>query len=130
RHRSTTGKRRTRHLPVGAAAVSLRQPPRRHPQHPRPSHQRAARTTGARFAAPADESATDAMKAQAITASRPGATTAAAAAPPAIISPFIDTLCTGGLSLLILVPLLVAGRTDVLLLTAGVQAWVGALVNM
>jgi hypothetical protein len=72
------------------------------------------------------------MKAQAITASRPGARVQAAAAPMprAIISPMVDTLCTGGLSLLILVPLLVAGRTDLLLLTAGVQAWIGALVNM
>ncbi len=42
----------------------------------------------------------------------------------------MDALCTGGLSILVLVPLLVAGRTDVLLLSAGVQAWVGALVNM
>jgi len=55
---------------------------------------------------------------------------AIAAAPPAIISPFIDALATGGLSLLVLVPLLVLGRTDVLLLSAGVQAWIGALVNM
>jgi len=49
---------------------------------------------------------------------------------PAIVSPFVDALCTGGLSLLVLVPLLVMGRTDVLVLRAGVQAWVGALVNM
>jgi len=42
----------------------------------------------------------------------------------------VDALATGGLSLLVLVPLLVLGRTDVLLLTAGVQAWIGALVNM
>ena len=42
----------------------------------------------------------------------------------------MDALATGGLSLLVLVPLLVLGRTDVLLLTAGVQAWIGALVNM
>ena len=54
----------------------------------------------------------------------------AAASPPAIISPFVDALCTGGLSLLVLVPLLLAGRTDLLLVSLGVQAWVGALVNM
>jgi len=54
----------------------------------------------------------------------------AVATTPAIISPFVDTLCTGGLSLLVLVPLLIAGRTDALILSAGVQAWVGALVNM
>ena len=61
--------------------------------------------------------------------SRPPLSGAVAAA-PAIISPFVDTLCTGGLSLLVLVPLLVAGRTDALILSPGVQAWIGALVNM
>lgn len=54
----------------------------------------------------------------------------ARAAPPSIVSPFVDALCTGGLSLLVLVPLLVAGRTDLLLVSVGVQAWVSALVNM
>lgn len=48
----------------------------------------------------------------------------------AIISPFVDAFLTGGLSLLVLVPLLVMGRADVLLFSVGVQAWVGALVNM
>ena len=62
---------------------------------------------------------------------RPSNAVAAAAAPPAaIISPFVDTLCTGGLSLLVLVPLLALGRTDALILNAGLQAWIGALVNM
>ena len=71
------------------------------------------------------------MRSHAIMAPRPAAAGAAVApGPPAIISPFIDTLCTGGLSLLVLIPLLVAGRTEVLLFTPGVQAWVGALVNM
>jgi hypothetical protein len=60
----------------------------------------------------------------------PGAVAAAPAPPAAIISPFVDTLCTGGLSLLVLVPLLVAGRSDALILSPGVQAWIGALVNM
>ena len=46
------------------------------------------------------------------------------------MSPFVDALCTGGLSLLVLVPLLLMGRTDVLVLSVGVQAWIGALVNM
>lgn len=55
---------------------------------------------------------------------------AAAGQPASIISPFVDTLCTGGLSLLVLVPLLVAGRTDLLLVSIGAQAWIGALVNM
>lgn len=51
-------------------------------------------------------------------------------APASIISPFVDAVCTGGLSLLVLVPVLVAGRTDLLLVSVGAQAWVGALVNM
>jgi len=49
---------------------------------------------------------------------------------PAIISPLVDTLCVGGLSLLVLVPFLVSGRAELLLLSAGVQAWLTASVNM
>jgi hypothetical protein len=48
----------------------------------------------------------------------------------AIISPFIDALCAGGLSLLILVPVLSLGWSNLLVLSAGVQAWLGALLNM
>lgn len=59
---------------------------------------------------------------------RPGIATRPSAA--AIVSPFFDALAIGGLSLLVLVPLLVARRTDLLLLSVGVQAWVGVLVNM
>ena len=69
------------------------------------------------------------MTARAESSARP-AITRAASARAAIISPFVDALCAGGLSLLVLVPLLVSGRTDVLLLSAGVQAWLGAAVNM
>ena len=57
--------------------------------------------------------------------------TATATAPnPAIISPLVDTLCVGGLSLLLLVPFLATGRTELLLVSAGVQAWLTASVNM
>lgn len=58
---------------------------------------------------------------------------AAPAAPtprPAIISPLIDALCVGGLSLLVLVPLLVSGRSELLPISVGVQAWMTALINM
>jgi len=48
----------------------------------------------------------------------------------AIVSPLVDALCAGGLSLLILVPLLLSGRSDLLLVSVGVQAWLTALVNM
>ena len=72
------------------------------------------------------------MKSQLATAGRAPAARAAAVTrePAAIVSPFVDALFTGGLSLLVLVPLLIMGRTDVLVLSAGVQAWVGAFVNM
>jgi hypothetical protein len=52
------------------------------------------------------------------------------AARPAIVSPLVDTLCVGGLSLLLLLPLLVSGRTDLMIVGVGVQAWIAALVNM
>ena len=54
----------------------------------------------------------------------------AAAPRAAIISPFVDALCVGGLSLLVLVPLLSHGWSDLLLVSPGVQVWLGALVNM
>jgi hypothetical protein len=42
----------------------------------------------------------------------------------------IDALCVGGLSLLVLVPLLVSGRGDLLLVSVGVQVWLTTLINM
>jgi hypothetical protein len=59
-----------------------------------------------------------------------GAIALAAPVRPAIISPVVDALSTGGLSLAVLVPLMLLGRTDLLLFSVGVQAWLGALVNM
>lgn len=55
---------------------------------------------------------------------------AAAAPRPAIISPLIDALCVGGLSLLLLLPLLLSGRADLVIVGVGMQAWIAALVNM
>ena len=63
-------------------------------------------------------------------ASSAPAATLAAAPRAAIVSPLVDALCAGGLSLLILVPLLLSGRSDLLLVSVGVQAWLTALVNM
>ena len=57
-------------------------------------------------------------------------TPAAAAPRPAIISPLIDALCVGGLSLLLLLPLLLSGRADLVIVGLGMQAWIAALVNM
>src|SRR5436305_2170001 len=48
----------------------------------------------------------------------------------AIISPAIDLLLVGGLSLIVLVPLLLSGRTDLVLIGAGAQAWLGTAINM
>jgi hypothetical protein len=48
----------------------------------------------------------------------------------AIISPVIDALAVGGLSLLLLLPLLLSGRADLVIVGVGIQAWITALVNM
>ncbi|AHG89285.1 hypothetical protein J421_1748 [Gemmatirosa kalamazoonensis] len=48
----------------------------------------------------------------------------------AILSPVVDFLFVGGLSLIVFVPLLLSGRTDLVLIGAGAQAWLGALINM
>ena len=48
----------------------------------------------------------------------------------AIMSPMIDLLLVGGLSLIILVPLLVSGRSDLVLIGVGAQAWIAAAINM
>lgn len=47
-----------------------------------------------------------------------------------ILSPIVDFLCVGGLSLIVFVPLLLSGRTDLLLVGAGAQAWLATLINM
>ena len=48
----------------------------------------------------------------------------------AIISPTVDLLLVGGLSLLIFVPLLLSGRSDLLIVGAGAQAWLATTINM
>jgi hypothetical protein len=47
-----------------------------------------------------------------------------------MITPVVDTLAVGGLSLLVFVPLLLSGRTEWLVAGAGVQAYAGTLINM
>jgi hypothetical protein len=56
---------------------------------------------------------------------RPNATPA-----NAILSPVVDFLCVGGLSLIVFVPLLLSGRADLVLIGAGAQAWLATLINM
>lgn len=60
-----------------------------------------------------------------MTSLAPGATSK-----PSIINPWVDTLAIGGLSLLVLVPLLLSGRTDFSLVSLGAQATIAALINM
>lgn len=49
---------------------------------------------------------------------------------PAILSPTLDLLLLGGLSLVVFVPLLLSGRSDLLLIGAGAQAWLATVINM
>src|SRR4051812_35426850 len=60
-------------------------------------------------------------------------TDAARAAPrgtPAMLSPALDLLFVGGLSLIVFVPLLLSGRTDLVLIGVGAQAWIATAINM
>ncbi|MEP6763543.1 MAG: hypothetical protein ABJB66_04485 [Gemmatimonadaceae bacterium] len=57
-------------------------------------------------------------------------TSAARVTNGSIISPVVDFLSVGGLSLLLLVPLLLSGRTDLVLIGAGAQAWIATAINM
>lgn len=52
------------------------------------------------------------------------------ASPPSILNPVLDFLFVGGLSLIVFVPLLLSGRTDLVLIGAGAQAWVATTINM
>jgi len=54
----------------------------------------------------------------------------AEAVPPAIISPAVDLLLVGGLSLIVFVPLLLSGRTDLVLIGAGAQSMIAGIINM
>jgi len=47
-----------------------------------------------------------------------------------MLSPIVDVLGVGGLSLLVFVPMLLSGRTDLLIVGAGAQAWFATLFNM
>jgi hypothetical protein len=49
--------------------------------------------------------------------------------PAAILSPVIDLLCVGGLSLIVFVPLLLSGRGELDFVSIAALAWAQALVN-
>lgn len=52
------------------------------------------------------------------------------AGPRSIVNPAFDILAAGGLSILIFIPLLATGRSDLQILSPGVQAWIGTLINL
>src|SRR5688572_18178317 len=56
--------------------------------------------------------------------------TRAESGPAAIISPAVDLLLVGGLSLIVFVPLLLSGRTDLVLIGAGAQSMIAGIINM
>lgn len=87
--------------------------------------------------APAARVLTLARRKNAVRHEGPPATTAALRSSHApgttrgsIISPVVDFLCVGGLSLLVMIPLLLSGRTDLVLIGAGAQAWIATAINM
>jgi hypothetical protein len=49
---------------------------------------------------------------------------------PSIIHPVVDFLCVGGLSLLVFVPMLLSGRSDLVFVGAGAQAFLATAINM
>ena len=58
---------------------------------------------------------------------KPGA--AAPAATPSILSPVVDFLCVGGLSIIVLLPLLLSGRAELGFVTIAALVWVQTLIN-
>jgi hypothetical protein len=50
--------------------------------------------------------------------------------PAVILSPIIDLLCVGGLSIIVLVPLLLSGRDQLDFISIGALAWAQILLNM
>jgi len=62
--------------------------------------------------------------------SSPSPTASRLADRPSIIHPVVDFLCVGGLSLLVFVPMLLSGRTDLVFIGAGAQAFLATAINM
>jgi len=60
----------------------------------------------------------------------PSGENAASQRPGSVLSPLVDLLCVGGLSLIVFVPLLLSGRSDLVMIGAGAQAWIATTINM
>ena len=54
----------------------------------------------------------------------------AASSRRSILSPILDLLCVGLLSIIVFVPLLLSGRSDLVMIGAGAQAWAATVINM
>ncbi|HEV8214290.1 MAG TPA: hypothetical protein VGP95_00600, partial [Gemmatimonadaceae bacterium] len=63
------------------------------------------------------------------TAGAEAASAARAPSPPAILSPVVDFLCVGGLSLIVLIPLLVSGQAELGFVTIAALVWIQTLIN-
>jgi hypothetical protein len=50
--------------------------------------------------------------------------------PASMLTPVVDFLLVGGLSLIVFLPLLLSGRSDLVIIGAGAQAWMATLINM
>jgi hypothetical protein len=53
----------------------------------------------------------------------------AGATAPSILSPVVDFLCVGGLSLIVLVPLLLSGQTEIGFVSVAALVWIQTLIN-
>jgi len=54
---------------------------------------------------------------------------ASPAASPSILSPAVDFLCVGGLSVIVLLPLLLSGKAELGFVTIAALVWVQTLIN-
>ena len=59
----------------------------------------------------------------------PAAKTGALSPAPSILSPIVDFLCVGGLSVIVLVPLLVSGKAELGFVTIAALVWIQTLIN-
>ena len=64
------------------------------------------------------------------TAKAPRVAASAPSQPASIFNPIVDFLLVGGLSLIVFIPLLLSGSTDLLFVGAGVQAFIATAINM
>ena len=64
------------------------------------------------------------------TAKAPRVAVSAPSQPASIFNPVVDFLLVGGLSLIVFIPLLLSGSTDLLFVGAGVQAFIATAINM